>query len=129
MFKESNSDHKKSIYVTGNRFLSQKIKSLTILVRRIYFFWISLLYQLLALREFFQKCCLSYYISLEPDFQVPCEYSALAKWIFRTGGTCPTRKMMSLMGKINNYLALINEKHGKGFLYVRISGKEEDTLA
>ena len=45
--QESNSGHKKSILVKGKQFLPQEFNS--ILVIRVYFFWLILLYQFVAL--------------------------------------------------------------------------------
>ena len=69
-----------SSFFTRNLFLSQEINSChkkSILGRRLYLLWLSLLYQLATLRESCQKVCLSLYISWEPGSQVPHEYSCL----------------------------------------------------
>ena len=50
-------------------------------------------------------------------------------WNIMEGRGARMEKMMSLMGKINHYSSLTNGKHERGFLYARMSGKEEDKLA
>ena len=50
-------------------------------------------------------------------------------WDIMEGRGATMEKMMSLMGKMNHYSALTNGKHERGFLYARMSGKEEDKLA
>ena len=46
-------------------------------VRRTYFLWLSMLYQLVVLRGSYQKCCLNLYILWESGSRVPCEHSTL----------------------------------------------------
>ena len=50
-------------------------------------------------------------------------------WDMMEGRGARMEKMMSLMSKINHYSALTNGKHKRGFLYAKMSGKEEYMLA